>query len=54
MLNGSFRVNTNKLAYQTCDMSIYSCQWWATRVDLLMTHFLSCHSQVNPFMTQTR
>ena len=42
MLSGSFRVDTNKLA----------CLLRVTRVDSFMTHFLSCHFRVNPFMTQ--
>ena len=54
MLNGLFRVDTNKLACQMCLL-------WVTRVDPLrvtwvdpfMTYFLSCHFKVNSFMTQT-
>ena len=46
MLSESFRVNTNKLTYQTCLL-------WVTRVDPLMTRFLSYRFRVDPFMTQT-
>ena len=46
VISGSFRVNTNKLTCQTCLL-------WVTRVDPLMTRFLSCCFRVDPFMTQT-
>ena len=46
MLSGSFRVDTNKLACQTCLLRVM-------RVDPFMTRFLSCRFRVNPIMTQT-
>ena len=41
-----FYVDTNKLACQMCLLRI-------TRVDPLMTRFLSCCFRVDPFITQT-
>ena len=46
VISGSFRVDTNKLACQTCLLRV-------TRVDSLITRFLSCCFRVDPFMTQT-
>ena len=45
MLSESFQVDTNKLVCQMCLLRV-------TRVDPLMTRFLSCYFQVDPFMTQ--
>ena len=46
VLNGSFRINTNKLTYQMCLLQV-------TQVDPLITRFLSYRFRVDPFMTQT-
>ena len=44
VLSGSFRVDTNKLACQTCLLRVM-------RVDPLMTCFFSCHFRIDPFIT---